>query len=258
MLAECLAGKEGALTGPEGSKPLELLAELHDRPGCLPERVLVQLLLPVRAALLVDVLLLVAAVQLRTGAVLPGVGPRPGKSELPTGVEDLQTLTHHGAEHGGLLRGDKVKSDHLLAALVSPLVKCLRSLVVPEAWRHSTAENQLVAGQGDGHHSEGLLLELMEDVHSAHGAGRLTGGDPLLVGLIVQHHIGTSSAYAQLQLHVGGLIKPRTGRIMRLKFSKMNRTLYLYSMCQNVSIMFQHSINTRFCRRDSSQIGFMK
>ena len=101
-MAVVLAREERSLTGPERSKPLKVLTELHDGPGCLPERMLVELLFSAGLALLVDILGLVT-VHLRTGAVLPGVGPRPGKSELPTGVEDLQTLTHRGAEHGGLL-----------------------------------------------------------------------------------------------------------------------------------------------------------
>ena len=80
MLAVVLSRQERSLTGSERSKPLEVLTELHDGPGGLPERVLVELLLPGRVdQLLVDVLRLVAVtVELRAGAVLPGVWYGPG------------------------------------------------------------------------------------------------------------------------------------------------------------------------------------
>ena len=125
-----------------------------------------------------------------------------------------------------------MEPNHLFAALVPPLVKCPSGLVVPQAWRDMAVEHQLATGQGDGHYSEGLLLEMMENVNIAHGAGRVAGGDPSLVGLIVQHHIGSGSPNAKLQLHVGGLIKSRTERGMRLKFSKMKRTrMFIVSKC---------------------------
>ena len=160
---------------------------------------LVELFLPARRELLVQILRLglgLVAVQLRAGAVLSGVGPRPGESQLATGVEDLQALAHHGPEHGRLLLGDEVEAEDLLAALVSPLVKGLGGLVVPQARLHRTVENHLVTGLGNGHYSEGLLLEMVENVDIGHEAGSVARWNPFLANLLVQHHFGSGPSYA--------------------------------------------------------------
>ena len=198
LLAVVLARQERPLTGTERSKPLEVLAELHDGPGCLPERLVVELLLPARLdQLLVDVLWLVTVtVELRAGAVLPGVQSGPGESHLTTGVQHLEALAHHRAEHGGLLLRHEVETEDLLAALISPLVEVPSGLVVPQAWPHITVENHLVTGHGDGHHSEGLLLEMMKNVDEAHEAGGEARWNPFLAGLIVQHHLSSGPSYA--------------------------------------------------------------
>ena len=128
--------------------------------------------------------------------MLPGVRPWPGEPHLTAGVEDLQALAHHGPEHGRLLLRDEVKTKHLLAALVTPLVKGHGGLVVPQAWLHVTVENHLIAGHGDSHYSEGLLLEMMENVHIAQVAGCVARWNPFLAGLLVQHDFGSGSSYA--------------------------------------------------------------
>ena len=128
--------------------------------------------------------------------MLPGVLPWPWEPHLPAGVEDLQALAHHGPEHGRLLLGDEVKTKHLLTALISPLVKGPSGLVVPQAWLHGTVENHFIAGHGECHYSEGLLLEMMENVHIAQVAGSVARGNPFLAGLFVQHDFGSGSSYA--------------------------------------------------------------
>ena len=94
--------------------------------------------------------------------------PGHRQPQLTTGVHHLQGLAHHRAEHGGLLLGDEVEPEDLLTALISPLVKVPSGLVVPQTRPHIAVENHLVVGQGGGHYSEGLLLEMVKNVDSTH------------------------------------------------------------------------------------------
>ena len=190
------------LAGPTWRQPLQVLTELHQRPGGGPERVLVELLLlPGGLTLLVDVLRVVA-VQLGAGALQPLVRLRPRHPQLAGGVENLQALTDHRPEHSSLVVVGEVEAEDLFAGPVPPLVEVGRGLIVPHASPEAAVEHHLTGGQSHGHHAEGEILEMVQQIDVAHGVCVVAGRNPFLSCLVIQHHVGSGSGDAQLQLHV--------------------------------------------------------
>lgn len=107
--------------------------------------------------------------------------------------EYLQRMLHSVGEEHGIFLAAKVQSPHL--SHVPPLVEARCGLVILQALGNRAVDHHLLVLLNLApHHTEGVAAGVVVDVDTAEDLGPGPRWDPLLVGIIVDHHSGSGLA----------------------------------------------------------------